>query len=298
MPLPAFLPTERGQRCAFDDPTAGMPLVRRGALHRMDTALWLPNHRHADAELHYVHRGRLDVELPGRRPRRLVAHGGWFLLTAPRRVHRARDGIMPPCQLVWLQLAPGRADAALGTPFDDRALAQLRRTLRARHDTAWPAPEAAAELFRRLRDLLPRRTAPLAASAIRAALAELLLLAVEPAADRTSPAPLLRALAVLSADPPRTVTAAARAVGISPGGLHALCAEHLGLTPAAWQLARRLDRARDLLADGIAVATVARTLGFSSPRYFAHAFRREVGIAPGGFAALRQRAAGEPALDW
>lgn len=295
MPLPSFLPAERGERASFAGLLAAMPMLRRGALHRMDTALWLPNHRHAAAELHYIHRGRLEVELPGRR---LVASGGWFMLTGSRRVHRARDGIMPPVHLLWLQLEPGRRDAGRGTPFDPVGLAQLRRVLHARRDSAWPAPPEAAAVFRRIAALLAGARDPLLAAAVRAALAELLVLAAQPAAVRTVPAALQRGLNALVAEPPCTVTAAARAAGMSPGSLHALCAEHLGTTPATWQLARRLDRARERLAAGDGVAAVARSLGFSSPRYFAHAFRREVGIAPSQYAGLRERVAAEGVLEW
>lgn len=293
--LPSFLPPERGERTSFEGFLAAMPMLRRGALHRLDTALWLPSHRHATAELHYVHRGRLEVELPGRR---LVANGGCFMLTGPRRAHRARDGIMPPVQMLWLQLEPGRRDAGRGTPFDAAGLARLRRVLRARRDSAWPAPPEVAAVFRRVVALLPGSGDPLLAAALRATLAELLVLAAQPAATRAVPAGLQRALAALAAEPPCTVAAAARAAGMSAGSLHALCAEHLGTTPAAWQLARRLDLARERLAAGDEVAGVARSLGFSSPRYFAHAFRREVGIAPSQYAGLRERVAQVGVLEW
>jgi AraC-like DNA-binding protein len=296
--LPSYLPPPRGDQQAFGTILAGMPLLRCGALFRMDTALWLPNHRHACAELHYVHRGRLEVELPPAAGRRLVAAGGWFMLTAPRRVHRARDGIMPPVHLVWLQLDPTRRDACRGTPFDSAGLARLCRVLHARRDSAWPAPAEAAAVFRRMAALLPGSGDPLLAAAVRAALAELLILATQPAAERAVQAALQRGLAALAAEPPCTVAAAARAAGMSPGSLHARCAEHLGTTPAAWQLARRLDRARERLTAGDGVATVARSLGFTSPRYFAHAFRREVGISPSQYADMRQRVSDKGVLEW
>lgn len=295
MPQPSFLPAEHGERASFGSLLAAMPMLRCGALHRMDTALWLPNHRHASAELHYIHRGRFEVELPGRR---LVASGGWFMLTGPRRVHRARDGIMPPVHLLWLQLEPGRRDACRGTPFDPAGLAQLRRVLHARRDSVWPAPPETASVFRRVAALLAGLRDPLRAAALRAALAELLILAAQPAAARVVPAGLQRGLDALAAEPPCTVAAAARAAGMSPGSLHVLCAEHLGTTPAAWQLARRLDRARECLAAGDGVAAVARSLGFSSPRYFAHTFRREIGIPPSQYADLRSRIAEMGPLEW
>ena len=85
---------------------------------------------------------------------------------------------------------------------------------------------------------------------------------------------------------------------MSPGSLHAQCAEHLGTTPAAWQLVRRLDHGRERFAAGDEVAAVAQSLGFSSPCYFAHAFRREVGIPPSQYAALRGRVTDEAVLEW
>jgi hypothetical protein len=123
---PAYLPRERGVRHDLGAVLRGMPLITRAGLYRMETALWLPNHRHLDAELHYVHRGRLEIELPGRDPGRLVAHGGWFMLTAPGRIHRARDGIMPPVQTLWMHLRPQGRGACAGTPLDLAGLTMLR----------------------------------------------------------------------------------------------------------------------------------------------------------------------------
>jgi AraC-like DNA-binding protein len=135
-------------------------------------------------------------------------------------------------------------------------------------------------------------------AAMRLGLVEMVILAANPAGIRQVPPALDRAMAALAAGPRVSITAAARAASMSPATLHALCAEHVRTTPAAWQLANRLDRARAMLAAGAAVTQVAADLGFSSPRYFAHAFRREVGISPSRFAALQQCARNEPARDW
>ena len=297
MQAASSLPAERGVRYHLAEAVAGMPLIARAGLYRMDTALWLPNHRHRDAELHYIHRGRLDIELPGPRPARLLASGGWFMLTAPGRVHRARDGIMPPGQLLWLQLRPDSTGSLRGSPFDAAGLRHVRHALDARLDQAWPAPPETAALFVRLAALAPRTADPLAAAALRAGLAEMLVLAAQPAGERSAPPALATALTAL-AGAQVTIAAAARAAAMSPGTLHALCAAHLGSTPAAWQLSCRLDHARERLAAGEAVADVAEALGFSSPRYFAHAFRREVGVPPSQFAALRRRARQDETLAW
>jgi len=297
--IPDWIPEERGSRHDLAEVTAEMPLVRSGGVHLVDTALWLPTHHHPRWELHYVHRGRIDFELHGEE-RVLTARGGWFVLTAPRRAHRARDGIIPPHQLVWLTLDPGHPEATRGTPFTRDDLRHLRAVLRRNADSVWPAPPTAGVVFRRLRDLCGEPPSPFTAAAKRAAVAELLILAASTAGPEPEPPALSRALAALAADPrrPCTVAAAATRAGISPARLHALCARHLGTTPAAWQLTQRLSLARERLAAGISVNTVADELGFSSPRYFAYAFRREVGVPPSRYAEVRALARKGPALRW
>ncbi len=57
-----------------------------------------------------------------------------------------------------------------------------------------------------------------------------------------------------------------------------------GETPYNFVLARRLDRARALLAGGVVpLATIALACGFSSQSHFTSAFTREMGLAPGRY---------------
>jgi AraC family transcriptional regulator len=50
---------------------------------------------------------------------------------------------------------------------------------------------------------------------------------------------------------------------------------------------RRVDKARQLLADGQSVKAVAYSLGFASPEAFGYAFRRATGKTPGMYRQLR-----------
>src|SRR4051812_10858964 len=93
--LPPWIPPMRGDLHSLRGLGAAMPLIRNGGVHLVETALWLPSHTHQHWELHYLHRGQLDVAADDRL---LSARGGWFMLTSPGRVHRARDGVMAPCQ--------------------------------------------------------------------------------------------------------------------------------------------------------------------------------------------------------
>jgi AraC family transcriptional regulator len=56
-----------------------------------------------------------------------------------------------------------------------------------------------------------------------------------------------------------------------------------GQTPYQYVNAKRLARAKDLLAQNQPLADIARTLNFSSQANFTRAFRREFGITPGRY---------------
>ncbi|KAF0804833.1 AraC family transcriptional regulator [Alcanivorax xiamenensis] len=58
---------------------------------------------------------------------------------------------------------------------------------------------------------------------------------------------------------------------------------HLGLTPHAYGLDQRIDRARALLRAGLAPAEVAQTLGFTDQSHFQRAFKERVAATPGQY---------------
>jgi len=56
-----------------------------------------------------------------------------------------------------------------------------------------------------------------------------------------------------------------------------------GMTPHAWQLDRRIERARGLLDQGMALADVALQLGFADQSHFQRAFKQRVAATPGEY---------------
>jgi transcriptional regulator GlxA family with amidase domain len=56
-----------------------------------------------------------------------------------------------------------------------------------------------------------------------------------------------------------------------------------GMTPAAYVEALRVERARALLEDGVAVEAVARAAGFSSAEVLRRVFHRRLGVGPSGY---------------
>lgn len=61
-----------------------------------------------------------------------------------------------------------------------------------------------------------------------------------------------------------------------------------GLTPAQYQVLKRVERAKFLLAGGEAIADVAAATGFADQSHLTRVFKRAVGTTPGSFVAARK----------
>ena len=62
-----------------------------------------------------------------------------------------------------------------------------------------------------------------------------------------------------------------------------------GFTPHQWLVRIRMERARELLADGrLSVTDVALAVGYQTPSSFTHAFHAAVGVTPSAYRAARQ----------
>ena len=111
-------------------------------------------------------------------------------------------------------------------------------------------------------------------------------LRVLPAAPLSLPVPadprLRRLVEGLMAEPgdARGLDAWAREIGSSERTLSRLFAAQTGMTFRAWRQQRRLLRALELLAGGVAVTAVALELGYESTSAFTAMFRRALGTSP------------------
>jgi AraC family transcriptional regulator of adaptative response / methylphosphotriester-DNA alkyltransferase methyltransferase len=79
---------------------------------------------------------------------------------------------------------------------------------------------------------------------------------------------------------PLTVEEVARAVGTSRRQLQRVFEEQGGTTFRHHLAAIRMRRAAERLGDGLTIAAVARSVGYSQPAQFAKAFRRHRGMSP------------------
>lgn len=70
---------------------------------------------------------------------------------------------------------------------------------------------------------------------------------------------------------------------ISRATLHRCFTNHCGISPGAYLLNYRMERAKELLSHGITAKATALSCGFTDPLYFSKVFRKTYGISPREF---------------
>jgi AraC-like DNA-binding protein len=193
----------------------------------------------------------------------------------PGRAHQLHIAAPEPWLECWVACGGGLADGlrAYGLPGPERPVFTVPL------DRVWLADLARAR--DRLRtvavDALPRML-----SVVMDLLVRLLT------ADRRQPGDhVAAACAHLAADPRCELRALARDSGLSYERFRKVFTQATGEAPGAYRIRQRIDRARALLLDpGASVASVAESLGYSSPFAFSAQFRAIAGCSP---TAWRQR---------
>lgn len=91
-------------------------------------------------------------------------------------------------------------------------------------------------------------------------------------------------------DQPVTLGAMASEAALSEFHFARMFRISFGMPPHVWLQARRLDRARQLLAQNqLALTAIALACGYSSPSHFSNRFQAAMGIAPSRYRELRRR---------
>lgn len=129
--------------------------------------------------------------------------------------------------------------------------------------------------------------ADLPAAERTAALADFVRLLVRRAAVAVALPPgrlaALRAEVAARCDEGWTVAALARRVGLSRFQLTRAFRAETGMTPHAWLLDQRVNRARALLRAGAGAAEAAYRYGFADQAHFQRAFKARAAITPGAY---------------
>lgn len=77
-----------------------------------------------------------------------------------------------------------------------------------------------------------------------------------------------------------TVATLAAIAQVSPSYFSNLFKQSTGLSPHQYVIRCRIDRAKQLLRQGMSIAEIAYSLGFTHQSHFSHHFKRLVGSSP------------------
>lgn len=262
------------------------PIVRHVAVHRVLRHNTIPEHSFHCFEVAVVDAGEvalisedMDVRIKG----------GHLIVIPPGRSFKSGPG--PNRGIFWwigLGITGGKigrgalADELLGAgerQSFEKLLAERAMQVIPTDKAVMDAIATCFRLIHTKADVIRRCGAALfMAGEIRRVLIEA---ASMPPSDVTAVAPAMAMIEARLNRPPKLEELAA-SCGMGRTAFCEAFRRVTGSTPADLLLQRRLERAALLLAEpGASVSRVARDLGFSSPQYFATAFRRVFGRTPG-----------------
>jgi len=217
----------------------------------------LQRHFHDEVQASLVWNGFRDYRIGANSVR---LRPGQMLVIAPLRSHHALPSLQTTVRSIEFYLAPGALSAA------------------ARH---WLESSDFLIVGLERSDMAPRDVVD----------------AVVRHLTETRPASGLRSIQAISPPQPALIEAtlrhdsvhdAARRAGLSREGFIRAFFRHHGMTPHAYKMNRRLNRGRDLLRQGAAIAETAQATGFSDQSHFGRAFLKFFGATPGSFRAAHR----------
>jgi len=236
-------------------------------------------HSHPTLSIGAVDAGYSTLTVDGAAPLRLAP--GDVVLIAPHRAHACNPDRGAAWSYQMLYLDPAWAHRLLSEEADDELASQ------------WIAqPAARQDSYQQLCRLNQSLFSPLDINHKESLLVEYVgqCLCREPLALSAQPPSWLTHIQFLLEQQCHEVWPLAQlAAKVGLGRYHFIRAfrAFTGMTPHAFQLDCRINRARILLRTGCPAAELAQTLGFSDQSHFHHAFKQRVAVTP------RQYARGE-----
>ncbi|WP_438390597.1 AraC family transcriptional regulator [Caballeronia sp. DA-9] len=227
-----------------------------------------PPHSHARGQLMGALSGLMSVGLDNQHWVVPAVHAIWI---PPHCVHSVRS--YGPFSGWSVFITEPRCANLPGAPRAIRTTALLREAVR--RAATWPGAEL---------DQTQARIAEVVIDELRASKEESLAL------PRPEDPRLIRITDALAADlsDNRRLEEWAAWAGLAPRTLSRRFLAETGLSFAQWRQQARLLRALELVADGVAVTTIALELGYENVSAFIDMFRRTLGTTPGRYLAAEE----------
>ena len=277
---------DRPDRRAVDLRSAGVPeCVVLGKSDYKRAYPPLPEHRHFKVvELAYVETGHQPYDIDGQH---FTLLGGEGTVIPPDTPHSSDGHPSYPGKRMWLQLQlPKKPKSSwLGlSPAEAEPLLKMLQGSTHLFCSKWPTdfPKRINDLF----TLFDRPASPVRTAALRTSLLAILFELLDLTLTTPSSANqkrIRKATDWAEKELANTITLEQLAdiAGLSLSNFKRVFKEIAGITPHAYILRRRIDRAQELLRSGEgSVTEIAFACGFSSSQYFATAFKRITGMTP------------------
>ncbi len=214
-------------------------------------------------------------------------------VTPPRVPHGAVDSALSPCEYLWVHIDVRQVSDAVRTILDVRNLSGV-------HRQSDEAGKLVTRLYQEhcLRDSLSPEVCQSMCTMLAASLART---GNRDGASGLSELVQQAQSALMEGDGGKqSIAHVARSLYISDAWLTRRFREEVGLTPAAWVTAQKMNEAKRLLRmTDESVTQIALSLGYSSSQYFATAFHRITGRTPSAYRTLYPRVSGPARLvEW
>ncbi len=265
------------ERYILDLSTLGIPevpLVGRYEYHSAHPGLHTHTHP-GTVELCYLARGKQTYRVGGQE---YHLRGGDVFVTLPGEPHDTGGQPEDPGILYWTNLrVPRRGGSLLGLPARDSAI--LKRALLNLPERHFAGSPALKLILEEVFDLYHQPSDPLKRIAVVNLMIRYLLEVVNCAQRhpyaRLSPT-LTQVISAIHSHPEKNHALAdlAGQAGLSLSRFKARFKAEVGTAPHEYMLRVKIEAARKLLRDQLAVTEVAMRLGFDSSQYFATVFKR------------------------
>lgn len=277
---------DRPDRRAVDLRSAGVPecIVLGRSVYRHAYPP-LPEHHHFEvAELAYVETGHQPYDINGQH---FTLLGGEGTVIPPDTPHSSDGHPSYPGKRIWMQLQlPQEPDTPwFGlSPAEAKPLLKMLKGSPHLFCSKWPAdfPRRITALF----SLFDRPNSPVRTAALRTALLAILfdlldLTLTTPTNANQDRIRKATEWVEKELQNPITLEQLAGISGLSLSNFKRVFKEVAGITPHAYILRKRIDRAQELLRKGDSTVTeIAFACSFSSSQYFATTFKRITGMTP------------------
>lgn len=242
----------------------------------------LERHKHPGMfEICYLEKGKQIYEIESTE---YTLKGGDILLTKPNQVHGTSNYPESIGNLYWLILkSSDENDPLLG--LDDQQSRKLYRQLLNTPYVRFPGNQRIQQYFRKLENQCKTPLHSLHSLHIMNLILSILLEVVELSKikkDQKLPPDIDRVMGYIQENIEEllTIDELSEITGLSQSRFKHKFREHIGSSPIDYINRQKVEKAKEMILEAVSMKDVGYQLGYSSPAYFSHVFKKYTRMTP------------------